>query len=541
MLKRLIINIANKQVNKVNYSKTSLIQKAVQLTNSSKEQDLSHLRISTLERMPLNWPVLEIALRKGRANQPVAPVDVVGCNAIAESIVPNVFISGSNCIDGAELMCKNNEVIATSNSVDCMQQERQKQFRFVLLVALLFSSQTKDGVTSAAVHRLNELLIPYTHQTEQNLYITTDSKSDKRKKGIQTLAVKVKANEVKNELTGNESKNQTDDEVFNISKDESKESTTSISTAKNPSVGLTIHSIRAFKQDNPNDWSQILADTIKPVGFHHRKIQYLSQIVDILHDQYQGDIPQSLQQLMSLPGIGPKMALLARQHAWGMVDGIAVDLHVHRLSARLGLVPSIYGMPHDHYSDNSNVSNNTCYTDKTEGKNEYNMDASVKHTNDSHRSSQSKTGKKLSICKTPEQTRAYLEKTIPSQYWHRINHELVAYGQTVCSAVRPKCTECCPLTQQCLYYQQQQKEKYDEHSTGIDDENSTQDDEPNDDISTDDEHGTVSARTDGNYGSENRQKRRTVRPSLNKPMTKASKNGKMYIKVNCSISGEDLF
>ena len=60
----------------------------------------------------------------------------------------------------------------------------------------------------------------------------------------------------------------------------------------------------------------VLEELIKPVGFFRRKAKNLQEISQIVLDKYDGDIPRTAEDLMALPGIGPKMAYLAMQHAW---------------------------------------------------------------------------------------------------------------------------------------------------------------------------------------------------------------------------------
>lgn len=130
-----------------------------------------------------------------------------------------------------------------------------------------------------------------------------------------------------------------------------------------------------------------IEDLIFPVGFYRRKAIYLKKVAAILDEQYKGDIPDSIEALCKLPGVGPKMAHLCMLEAWNIVTGIGVDTHVHRIAARLNWVP--------------------------------------------------KTG-----IKTPEDTREALESWLPRDYWREINHLLVGLGQTVCLPVGPKCHEC---------------------------------------------------------------------------------------------------
>ncbi|KAH6566932.1 hypothetical protein BASA82_000737 [Batrachochytrium salamandrivorans] len=148
--------------------------------------------------------------------------------------------------------------------------------------------------------------------------------------------------------------------------------------------GLTVTSIIAM------DAEQLDAH-IGKVGFHNRKTIYLKQTAQILADKYNGDIPDTLEGLISLPGVGPKMAHLAMQAAWNQTVGIGVDTHVHRISHRLGWTRDL---------------------------------------------------------KTPEHSRKELEGWLPKQYWGDVNHVLVGWGQTVCLPIGPKCASC-PVAHLC--------------------------------------------------------------------------------------------
>lgn len=130
-----------------------------------------------------------------------------------------------------------------------------------------------------------------------------------------------------------------------------------------------------------------IEDLIHPVGFYRRKAVYLKKVARILKEDYSGDIPRTIRDLCNLPGVGPKMAHLCMAEAWNSVTGIGVDTHVHRISARLGWVPS-------------------------------------------------------KGIKSPEDTRKALESWLPQEYWKEINHLLVGFGQTICTPVGPKCDKC---------------------------------------------------------------------------------------------------
>jgi len=134
-----------------------------------------------------------------------------------------------------------------------------------------------------------------------------------------------------------------------------------------------------------------LANLIKPVGFYQRKAQFIKEASKICLERFGGDIPDSLNELLALRGVGPKMAHLVMSIAWKNTQGICVDTHVHRISNRLEWV----------------------FREGTKQK-----------------------------TTTPEQTRMSLEKWLPKDEWEPINPLLVGFGQTICTPLRPKCDMC---------------------------------------------------------------------------------------------------
>jgi endonuclease-3 len=95
--------------------------------------------------------------------------------------------------------------------------------------------------------------------------------------------------------------------------------------------GLCLESILSLDE-------AVLDDMIHSVGFHTKKASYIKRTAEILRDQFNGDIPDTIEGLTSLPGVGPKMGYLTLQVAWNKNLGIGVDVHVHRISNRLGWV-----------------------------------------------------------------------------------------------------------------------------------------------------------------------------------------------------------
>ena len=128
---------------------------------------------------------------------------------------------------------------------------------------------------------------------------------------------------------------------------------------------------------------------IYPVGFYHTKARNLLKICEQLQDRFGGIVPGTLDELLSLPGVGRKTANLVVTVGYGK-PGICVDTHVHRISNRWGLVKT----------------------------------------------------------RTPEETEMALRRVLPKRYWIEYNDLLVAFGQNLCVPVSPFCSRC-KLKEQC--------------------------------------------------------------------------------------------
>ena len=122
---------------------------------------------------------------------------------------------------------------------------------------------------------------------------------------------------------------------------------------------------------------------IYPVGFYRTKAGNLLKICGILTGQFGGKVPDNLDVLLTLPGVGRKTANLVVTVGYGK-QGICVDTHVHRISNRLGLVRT----------------------------------------------------------KTPDETEEALRKILPRRYWITFNDILVTYGQNLCVPISPFCSRC---------------------------------------------------------------------------------------------------
>jgi len=134
---------------------------------------------------------------------------------------------------------------------------------------------------------------------------------------------------------------------------------------------------------------------IHPLGFYRTKAKNVVGCARMICKDFNGEVPRDINLLQKLPGVGRKTANVISNTAFDIVEGIAVDTHVFRISHLL----------------------------------------------------------KLSNAKTPADTERDLLKVFPQELWKPINHQLVLYGRQVCIARRPQCAACvlsdvCPSCKQ---------------------------------------------------------------------------------------------
>ncbi|KAJ3296065.1 DNA N-glycosylase and apurinic/apyrimidinic (AP) lyase [Borealophlyctis nickersoniae] len=149
--------------------------------------------------------------------------------------------------------------------------------------------------------------------------------------------------------------------------------------------GLTVDNV-------PRMGVERLMEAIKVVGKGNQNAAFIMDVARVCKEQYGGDIPDTVEGLMALKGVGPKIAYLCMQFAWGRNLGIGVDTHVHRITNRFGWVKT----------------------------------------------------------KTPAETRLALQDWLPESEWKNINLLFVGLGQTLCSPLGPFCNEC-PVKDLCAY------------------------------------------------------------------------------------------
>ncbi|MEM3159722.1 MAG: endonuclease III [Nitrososphaera sp.] len=131
---------------------------------------------------------------------------------------------------------------------------------------------------------------------------------------------------------------------------------------------------------------------IHSIGFYNVKAARIKQVAREIVDKFAGKVPSDIDRLLELPGVGRKTANCVLVYAFDK-PAIPVDVHVHRISNRLGLVST----------------------------------------------------------KTPEQTEQELLKIVDRKLWTKVNDTFVMYGQNICLPVRPNC-RACDLKRTCRYY-----------------------------------------------------------------------------------------
>lgn len=147
-------------------------------------------------------------------------------------------------------------------------------------------------------------------------------------------------------------------------------------------------SLKLFKvADNPYSMVKLnttdIENLIKKSGFYRNKAKVIKNVSQTLIDRFNGKVPDDMEKLLSLKGVGRKTANLVLSLGYGKI-GICVDTHVHRISNRFGIVKT----------------------------------------------------------KNPYETEIELMKILPKKYWIVYNELLVIWGQNICKPVNPKCKEC---------------------------------------------------------------------------------------------------
>ena len=143
------------------------------------------------------------------------------------------------------------------------------------------------------------------------------------------------------------------------------------------------------KYNKPEDFTDMpieqIEELIHSCGFYHNKAKNIKLASQKILKDFAGEVPQAMEELMTIPGVGRKSANVIMLEAFNNPQGIAVDTHVKRLSNRIG------------------------FSKKSE----------------------------------PEKIEQDLLKQIPQKYWKDANHILIWHGRKICKSQNPQCKKCC--------------------------------------------------------------------------------------------------
>ena len=173
-----------------------------------------------------------------------------------------------------------------------------------------------------------------------------------------------------------------------------------ILSAQCTDVRVNIVTRELFKKYNTaEDFAKLseeeIMGEIRTCGLYKSKAKKIKEASQMICSNYNGKVPDTLEELIKLPGVGRKTADVVLSNAFNK-DAIAVDTHVFRVANRIGIV----------------------------------------HT------------------KTPEKTEFALMEAIPKHRWSHSHHVLIFHGRRCCIARNPKCSEC-PFTNRCKYFKEQ--------------------------------------------------------------------------------------
>jgi endonuclease-3 len=127
-----------------------------------------------------------------------------------------------------------------------------------------------------------------------------------------------------------------------------------------------------------------LEEDVRPTGFYRNKAKNIKNSSRLLVEKFNSQVPETMEELLELPGVARKTANIVLSNAYGVIEGVAVDTHVRRLSKRLGL------------TDNKN----------------------------------------------PDKIERDLMEIVPKAHWKRITDLLIFHGRNICVARKPKCSSC---------------------------------------------------------------------------------------------------
>jgi endonuclease III len=142
------------------------------------------------------------------------------------------------------------------------------------------------------------------------------------------------------------------------------------------------------KYPKPSDYLKVdlseIEQDVRSTGFYRNKAKSVQGTARIIHEQFNDQVPQTIEELLALPGVARKTANVVLGNSFARPDGVVVDTHVSRLSQRLGLTQQ----------------------------------------------------------ETPEKIERELNELVPKKEWTDFPHLLIAHGRRVCKALKPQCENC---------------------------------------------------------------------------------------------------
>ncbi len=160
-------------------------------------------------------------------------------------------------------------------------------------------------------------------------------------------------------------------------------------SAQNTDVGVNNVTEDLFeKYTTPEDYADAsveeLDEDLSSINYHHNKAKWIKSSMEAIVEEHDGEVPDTMDELTDLKGVGRKTANVVLQHGHDVVEGVVVDTHAKRLSRRLGITEEA----------------------------------------------------------TPEKIEEDLMGVVPEEHWQQYTHLLIAHGREICTARNPACGDC---------------------------------------------------------------------------------------------------
>ncbi len=182
-----------------------------------------------------------------------------------------------------------------------------------------------------------------------------------------------------------------------------------------------------------------IGEMIKTCGLYKSKAKKIKMTSEILYNDYNSEVPDSLEELVKLPGVGRKTAGVVLSNAFGH-PAIPVDTHVFRIVNRIGIVET--STPEKTEFELMKVLPKGVVLSNAFGHPAIPVDTHV-----------FRIVNRIGIVETstPEKTEFELMKVLPKERWSKAHHLFIFLGRRMCKARKPECTDC-PIKKHCNYF-----------------------------------------------------------------------------------------